>query len=275
MLARLVVAGHDVYALARSEQAAARVSGLGATPVLGDLDQPDSLDGAFRFGTPEVLVNIASLGFGHAPVLLAAAEDAGLQRAVLVSTTAIFTGLNPASKSVRVAAENAIRASGLEWTIVRPTMIYGTPADRNMARLLRLVRFCPVVPLPDGGRCLQQPVHVDDVAQAIVAALDCPAAIGQSYDLAGPEPLTLSQVVQQAAAAVGRRPRQVSIPARAALSALRTLESTGHSAPIRAEQVQRLLEDKTFDITDARRDLGYAPRSFASGIAAEARMGAA
>lgn len=273
VLPRLVAAGHEVYALARNDRAAARVSSIGATPVFGHFDEPASLDEAFRVGEPQALVNIASLGFGHAPAVVSAAEDAGLHRAVLVSTTAIFTTLEPKSKAVRIAAEETIRASSLDWTIVRPTMIYGTPDDRNMWRLLRLVRRCPVVPVPDGGRCLQQPVHVDDVAAAVVDALDCPATVSSSYDLAGPDPLTLGQIVTHAAAAVGTCPRQVSIPAHSAISVLLRIESTGRSGPIRAEQVQRLLEDKTFDITAARNDLHYHPRSFAAGIWAEARLG--
>ncbi len=272
MLPRLVAAGHEVFALARSPQAAARVSALGATPVVADLDDPAALDSAFGTSRAEALVNVASLGFGHAPAILAAAEDAGLRRAVFVSTTAIFTTLNAASKSIRVAAEEAIRASALDWTIMRPTMIYGTPEDRNMWRLLRFVRRCPIVPLPDGGTSLLQPVHVDDVAGAILMALGCPGAIGRSYDLAGPVPLRLAQVVEQAAAAVGRRPHLQPVPARPIVSVLQALESAGHRAPIRAEQVKRLLEDKAFDISAARRDLHFAPVRFDQGITAEARM---
>src|SRR5205085_5177203 len=102
--------------------------------------------------------------------------------------------------------------SALDWTLVRPTMIYGTPADRNIARLLRLLRRAPLVPLPGGGRSLQQPVHVDDVADAIVRALERDPSIGRAYDLGGPEPLTLRELVQDAARAVGRRPWLVTVP---------------------------------------------------------------
>src|SRR5439155_25711459 len=126
----------------------ARVRALGAAPVGGDLDDPDSVDAVFAASQAEALVNLASLGFGHAPTIVAAAEEAGLRRAVFVSTTAIFTTLEARSKAVRQAAEDTVTASSLHWTIVRPTMIYGGPDDRNMARLLQLLRRFPVVPLP-------------------------------------------------------------------------------------------------------------------------------
>jgi nucleoside-diphosphate-sugar epimerase len=272
VVARLVDHGHVVSALVRSPTAAERVVELGATPVPGNLDDAASLDEAFASSEAQALVNVASLGFGHAPAIVAAAEEAGLKRAVFVSTTAVFTNLNATSKSLRLAAEEAVGSSALDWTILRPTMIYGTPADRNMARLLRLVRRSPVVPLPGGGRRLQQPVHVDDVACAIVAAMEAPLSAGTAYDLAGPEALTLRQVVLEAAGAVGRTPRLVGLPLAPATAALRCYERLVRHPRLRVEQLQRLGEDKVFDIGTARRDLGFAPRPFRIGITQEAAM---
>jgi nucleoside-diphosphate-sugar epimerase len=268
----LIARGHAVSALARSEVAAARVAELGATPVPGDLDDPRSLDDAFAASGAHALVNVASLGFGHAPAIVAAAEEAGLKRAVFVSTTAVFTGLDASSKAVRLAAEETIRASALEWTIVRPTMIYGAPGDRNMARLLGLLRRSPFVPLPGGGHGLQQPVHVEDLAGAVVAAVEAPVAVGKAYDVAGPEPLAFRQVVQQASAAVERSPRLLPVPLRPAVSVARAYERVARRPRLTAEQLQRLGEDKAFDITAARRDLGFDPRPFSVGIAQEAAM---
>jgi uncharacterized protein YbjT (DUF2867 family) len=272
VVAQLITRGHAVSALARSETAAAKVSELGATPVPGDLDDAASLDDAFAASGAEALLNLASLGFGHAPSIVAAAEEAGLKRAVFVSTTAVFTTLNTTSKSIRLAAEETIRTSALDWTIVRPTMIYGTPADRNMARLLQLMRRSPVVPLPGGGHRFQQPVHVGDLACAIVAAVESPLAVGQAYDLAGPEPLTLRQVLSEVVTAVGRSPRMVAVPLAPAVAAAKLYERLAPRPRVTAEQLQRLGEDKTFDISAARRDLAFAPRSFATGIAEQAQM---
>ena len=272
VVTQLLAGGHSVSALARSERAAGRVGELGATPIAGDLDDAGSLDAAFAASEAEALVNVASLGFGHAPAIVSAAEDAGLKRAVFVSTTAVFTSLNASSKSVRLAAEETIRDSALDWTIVRPTMIYGTPADRNMARLLRLIRRWPLVPLPATGRGLQQPVHVDDVAHAIVAAMESPLAARNAYDVAGPEPLSLRQVIQEASAAVGRSPRLVPVPLAPALAAATVYERIVPRPRLTAEQLRRLGEDKVFDISAARRDLDYDPRPFSVGIAEEAGL---
>jgi uncharacterized protein YbjT (DUF2867 family) len=272
VIPRLLAAGHEPTALARSAVAAERVAALGASPLPGDLDDPASVDDAFAASGAEALVNLASLGFGHAPTIVAAAEGAGVLRALFVSTTSIFTRLPAATKAVRMAAEEAIRASILDWTIVRPTMIYGRPGDRNMARLLRGLRRLPALPVPGGGTGLQQPVHVDDLADAIVAALDRPASVHNAYDLAGPEPLTLRAILEEASGATGRRPRFVPVPLAPAIGAVRLYERVAPSPRLKAEQVARLAEDKAVDITAAQVDLGFAPRSFAEGIRAEAEL---
>jgi len=273
VIPRLRAAGYEVSALARSAAAAAKVEALGATAVPGDLDAgTDRLRAAFGGSAPGALVNLASLGFGHAPTIVEAAEAAGLTRAVFVSTTAIFTRLDAPSKLIRTAAEGSVRESDLDWTIVRPTMIYGTPDDRNMWRLLRHLRRLPVVPMPGGGENLQQPIHVADLADAIVAVVQTDASAGRAYDLAGPEALTFRRLVAIAGAAVGRSPVAVPLPGRPIIRALARLESTGRSLPLKAEQVERLLEDKVFDISEAVSDLGFSPRSFDDGIHAEAGM---
>ena len=269
---QLVDQGHEVFALTRSETAAAKVSELGATPVEGDLDEPASLPEAFAAGGAEHLVNVASLGFGHADGIVGAAEAAGLDRAVFVSTTALFTKLNAPSKKVRLAAEERIRRSSLRWTIIRPTMIYGTPGDRNIARLLQVLAKVPALPVPGGGHRLQQPVHVEDLATAIIAAVDREAAVEQAIDVPGPEPLSFRDLLLTAGAAVGRRPKLVPVPFRPTIAGLRLYERVSAYPRLKAEQLERLGEDKEFDPTPAREILGYRPRSFTDGVRAEAAL---
>jgi uncharacterized protein YbjT (DUF2867 family) len=271
VLRLLAERGYQVTALARSPAAARRVEALDAQAISGDLDDPDSMDRAFSVAAPDALLNLASLGFGHAPTIVAAAEDAGVKRAVFLSTTSLFTRLNAKSKTVRQAAEDVIRASALDWTILRPTMIYGTSGDRNVARLVRAVSRWPAFPLPGGGRGLHQPVHVDDVASAAVAALECPAAVRQSYDIAGPEAIEMRKMIDEVADAVGRRPVLISVPLGPLAAVVRVYEAIVPNPRLRAEQIARLGEDKAFDIGPAARDLAYQPRTFTQGIREEVR----
>jgi uncharacterized protein YbjT (DUF2867 family) len=219
----------------------------------------------------DVLINVASIGFGHAPVILRAAKRAGINRAVFLSTTAIFTQLSAPSKKVRMAAENAICESALHWTILRPTMIYGTNRDRNICRLIRFIRRSPVLPVFGSGQFLMQPIYVEDLAAGIVAAARSPCTLNRDYNLSGAEPLSYNDLVQTVARLMGRRLRLMHIPARPAVKTLQLLEKMGLRIPIKAEQVLRLNEDKAFSWETASADFDFAPRTFARGVEAEIR----
>lgn len=274
VLAAAVRQGHHCVVLARSPAAAVTVAARGATPLAGDLDDTDGLPALFAAARCEALVSLASLGFGHAPAIVAAAANAGLERAVFVSTTAVATALPARTKPGRLAAEEAVCSSGLRWTILRPTMIYGAAGDRNMSRLLALLaaaRRVPVLPVPGGcERGLQQPVHAADVAGAVLGCVPLPRAEGRRYDVAGPAPMPFIELLGIAAGVVGSRARFVPMPLAPVVAATRCYERLSRRPLLRAEQWQRLAEDKAFPIDAAIRDLGYAPRPFSDGIRAEA-----
>jgi uncharacterized protein YbjT (DUF2867 family) len=263
---RLLAAGIDTAALVRPSSAASPLP-AGVARIEGSMDDAASLARALR--GRDTLVCIASVGFGHAPGVVAAARDAGIRRALFISTTAIFTTLNAASKAVRVAAEKTIAESGLAATILRPTMIYGSARDRNMARLIRFLQRSPVMPIPGSGRRLMQPVYVDDVARAVVDALQSDRTAGRAYNIAGAAPLTFNDIVDTAARLLGRRVRKLHLPLGPAVAVLRAAERAHLRLPVRAEQLLRLDEDKAFAYDDAARDFAYAPRAFADGLALE------
>ena len=125
--------------------------------------------------------------------------------------------------------------------------------------------------MPGGGRHLQQPVHVADVADAVLTAVERPAAAGMTYDVAGPEPLPFAELLRISARAVGSRTRFIPVPLTPLVRFADSYERLSHHPRIRAEQLLRLAEDKAFVIDDAARDLCFAPRQFADGIRAEAQ----
>ena len=215
------------------------------------------------------LLNVASIGFGAANSILEACRLSAVRRAVFVSTTAIFTQLNASSKIVREAAEASIKSSGLDTTILRPTMIYGTPGDRNMIRLVRWLDRWGFIPVFGNGRSLQQPVYVSDVAWAVVQVLESPATIGRQFNISGAAPLTYNDVVRLTAEALGRDVQRFHVPAQPMVVALRVLERLGITLPIKAEQVLRLNENKAFSHVEAADAFGFSPMAFEQGIREE------
>ena len=110
---------------------------------------------------------------------------------------------------------------------------------------------------------------MDDLAKAVVGLLQQSGTVGKAYDLPGAAPLSFVEIIDTISHQLGRKVRQVHLPARPIISVLKTLETLKVRLPLKAEQFERLNEDKAFDYTTAARDFGYQPKSFDEGVERE------
>ena len=261
----LLEEGHEVRSLVRAESLrAARLDPLRVELVRGDAGDVRALSEALSGA--DAFLHVA--GIEYAPQVVEAAQRTGVGRLVVVGSTSAHSAYEFRSRP-KLRMEELVRGSGLEYTIVRPSMIYGSELDMNMHRLLRFLDRSPVFPVFGSGENLWQPVYHEDCARGLYEALVRPAAIRQSYDLPGAEPLTYLELVRTAAGALGRKPRIVRLPLEPVRLALAAAERLPLPLPVRSEQVLRLKEDKAYPYDKAKRDLGYAPRSFREGIELE------
>ena len=264
VLARMP-AGCEVEVFARGTSDTAHLP-AGTKVHVGDLSDADSL--AKALAGVDALLNLASLGFGHAPPILEACRRARVPRAVFIGTTAVFTKLPARTKPIRLEAERLIAASGLASTLLRPTMIYGTPGDRNVWRLIRFVRRSPVVPLPPAaGR--QQPVYVGDVANAVWTVLENPATIGHAYNIGGADAFSMREMVQIVCRVLGKSRVIVRVPGVLAAAVCAASARVPFFPRISTEQLARLAEDKSVDNGPARDAFGHAPIRFEEGVRRE------
>jgi uncharacterized protein YbjT (DUF2867 family) len=270
VLRHLRSAGIEATAVIRETSDRRPIKGLAHEIRFADMERPSEAERALR--GHEFLIHVASLGFIGAPDYVSAVERSGVRRAVFTSTTSILTRLPVRSKPIREAAEQAVARSALHWTIVRPTMIYGTARDRNISRLIAFLRRWRFMALPGGGDAAQQPVHVEDVAAGAVSALVEARSIGRTYTLSGAHPLSFRELVLAASRSIGVRPLLLRAPVGGLAAAIGLMERTRLPMRLRAEQILRIAEDKAFDHDDARKDFGFSPRSFEQGVAEEARL---
>ncbi|MEA4968061.1 2-alkyl-3-oxoalkanoate reductase [bioreactor metagenome] len=267
VLKELVAKGYDVTCFVRKTSNIDTVKKLNVKYVFGELDDYKSICQALN--GKEALINIATLGFGHAPNIVNACEEMNIKRAIFVSTTGIFTKLNPSSKAVRLEAERSIKESSLGYTIIRPTMIYGTPRDRNMWRLVKYLKRLSILPILGNGTYLQQPVYVIDLAVAIVKAYETPISIHKAYNISGANPLTYNDLVDITSKVLGKKVMKIHIPMKLSYNLLRLYEMLTSKPILKAEQVLRLNENKDFSHEEAKNDFGYNPLSFEEGIKKE------
>jgi len=267
LIPRLLSRSARVIAVVRPGRDASALEREGCSIRAADLSAGEARDA--WFAGCDAAVHLA--GIAQAVTLVPALEAAGALRAVFVGSAGVYTRLESRGADAKRRGEARIRESSLAWTILRPSMIYGSPRDRNLARLLRWLERCPIAPVPGGGRTAQQPVHVDDLSDAIVAALERPVSSRREYDIAGPEPIPLASLILESARALERSVWLLPIPLGPVHWVARTARRWKVPFPVSPEQVLRLEESKAVDITPARRDLDFNPRSFGDGIQAEAR----
>jgi uncharacterized protein YbjT (DUF2867 family) len=265
LLKLLLADGYEIRCLLRPNSPnASRLDGERVDIFRGDAGDEGDLFGAL--GGMDALLHVA--GIEHSATVVRAALRAGVGRLVVVGSTSAHSAYAFRS-GPKLQMEKVVRASGLAWTIARPSMIYGSERDRNVHRLLRFLDHWPVFPMFGPGTNLWQPVYHEDCARGVLEALKRPGAVHKSYDLPGAEPLTYLDLVRTAAAALKREPRVVRLPVEPVRRVLVAAESLRLPLPIDSGQVTRLREDKSYPYEDARQDLGYAPRPFREGVALE------
>lgn len=192
-----------------------------------DVHSPDQLEGLFsKLGPLSAVVNLVGILHGrrgspygpdfrtaHVELpqhLVSLLEKHGPQRFIQVSALgASSTGPSMYLRS-KGDAENQIKQSRLQWTLLRPSVIFGK-RDNFINMFSALTRFLRIFPLA-GADALMQPVCVEDVAQTIVRCLSLPQTIHQSYDLAGPKAYSLAQLVEFSAHRMGRNVWVLKLP---------------------------------------------------------------
>lgn len=257
----LVAAGESIVPVVR-DIAKFRASGLPGDPRMADLVDSHALGHALGDAT-----RVASCAHArHAPAILAAARRA--DRFVLLGSTRRYTRWLDEHGQGVLDGEAAFLASGRNGVMLHPTMIYGATGEDNVRRLAALLRRVPVLPLPNRGRALVQPIHQDDVTRAVIAALGIAWVGPRALVIAGPAALPYAEFVAAVAHAAGlRAPRILGAPG-GLLMAAATLTAIVPVLPrIRADEVRRLMEDKAFPIGPMLSQLGVRPISLAEGLA--------
>jgi len=196
--------------------------------------------------------------------LLETAGKSSVKKIVYLSTRAIGEKGGDYSHS-KSLAEEAIKASKIPWIILRPSEIYGTDRHDSVQEIYERIRNKKFVPLLTGAPISFNPVYVDDVINGIMKSIESPVALHKTYNLCGPKDFTYEELIAEMAASLNVKAKTVKIPASMAKYAI-GLASFFHIGSLTADQVPRLLLNKSSDIIQARQDLGFNPRPLRDGL---------
>jgi uncharacterized protein YbjT (DUF2867 family) len=211
-----------VRALVRRSARTGRLTSWGAEPAAGDVTDPASLRAAFEGvdavvhlvaiikGRPGDFERVMSEGTRN---LVAAAQGAGVRRFVLASAL----GLDERSKdavpyfAAKWEMERAVRESGLEHVIFRPSFVFGRDGG-VLPTFVRLARFAPVTPIIGPGTQRLQPIWVEDLAAYYARAITEPGAANRTFDLGGPEAVSWNEFWERLKRVLGVRRPSLHVP---------------------------------------------------------------
>jgi uncharacterized protein YbjT (DUF2867 family) len=225
LASRLVRDGHRVRVLTRDRFRHRELSVLPGLELV-DCDVHDGARLTAALAGRDVAINLVGIlnerghrgrGFhrAHAELaatLVGACHAAGVPRLLQLGSLRAAADAPSHYLRSKALAERVIRerAGAIAWTVFRPSVIFG-PGDSFLNRFAGLLAIAPVMPLARAGARFQ-PVYVGDVVEALVRAIDRRDAVGQAYELGGPDIVTLAALVRWVAALTGRRRLVVALP---------------------------------------------------------------
>jgi uncharacterized protein YbjT (DUF2867 family) len=253
--------GREVRALVRDPRRGAALAGLGAELVTGDVTDPTSvraaMDGcthvvhlvAIIRGRPQDFDRVMTQGARN---VVAAAKDVRLEgRFLLMSalgTTATTKDVVP-YYAAKWATEQDVTASGLEYTIFRPSFVFGKGGA--LPTFVKQVRYSPVVTVIGSGQQRIQPIWVDDVAEHFARAVDLPAAANRTFELGGPDVVSWDDLYRTIAKVLGKRRRLVHVSSSFARTGA-SLTQWAPGSPLTTDQIAMIeAGDNTVTGTDA------------------------
>ncbi len=280
MVRGMAAAGHSVRALCRPgrEDALERPAGAEVEVHVGDLLDPASLDGFLR--DVDVLIHLASLHDHHAEDEMqrvnirgteALLEEAGRHapegfRFFVISSAVIGAPVYSYYRDSKRVQEKIIRGSGIEWASFRPTLVYGVGDHRHTAPLLRRCGAPKgTIWVPHDGLSKINPVHVEDVVDAVIRFFDFERGVDCVYELAGPAGIPYNEFLDLTIAAAGGGVKRRNISKKWADRAIFLKGLFKDTTEDRRASAYFNLHHE-HDITNATFELGWQPRTYAEGI---------
>ncbi len=197
--------------------------------------------------------------------MLALAKEAGIRRYLQMSALGTRAGARSRYHQTKWRAEEAVRQSGTDWTIFRPSVIFGH-GDEFISVLANMIRRLPAVPVLGDGLYRLQPIAVEHVAEGFARALLTRSGVGQTYEVGGPAAYTFVDILDRIGAALGRpRVRKIHAPLGAVKLLTRALQWLP-LYPVSLDQISMLEEENVTDPTRFYTDFGITPESLADGL---------
>jgi len=194
--------------------------------------------------------------------LIKAAKKAGVKRIIEISGLGTKPDKPGSYMQGRYMAEKMLKESGLDWTIIQPSVLFGKNAP-FIKGLTDLIRTAPVVPLVGGGKVMFQPIYIEDVVTVIVRVLEEPERTkNKTYTIGGPEYFSYTQIIDALLQAMHKKRLKAPAPTLLVGVGAAVMEAVLPKPPLTKAAMMLFTFDNTTDLKSVERDFGFTPVSF-------------
>lgn len=276
LVQKLVEQRREVRLLARDVGAAKRQFPRGVAFAPGDVTAPETLPAALA-GVETVIHLVAiirerggstfeKVNYQGTVQIVDAEKVAGVHRHLQMSALGALPDPDFPYHDTKYRAEQYVKASGLDWTIFRPSIIFG-PGDQFFSTLAGMAKLPAPFVLPDGGVAKFQPVWLGDVVDAFIRALDDPATIGETYELGGPEIMSYKEMVGMLMDVTGKHRPMLSLPSALLRPAAFAFDTLLPKPPVTPEQLKMLRLDNSSRESATAMLIARPPKTLREGLA--------
>ncbi len=267
----LLSKGHKLKCLVRSEKVKKSLSEKGVEVISGDITKAESLRGVL--GHDDFVVHLVGIieekkeaTFRKIHIegtanLISEAQRSGVRHFFYQSALGADMNSWSAYLKTKAEAEEIVKASGLNYTIFRPSLIIG-PWDGFTKKIMDMIKLYPVMPMPGEGKAKFQPMYVKDWLRCINEVVQSPLKFISTYEIGGPEHLSYAEIVDNLAKAMGRSKSSINIPMGLMKLGASLLEAVLPAPPVTSDQLRLLEQDNICDKEAVKKNFGFEPLKY-------------
>ncbi len=267
VLQKLLDSGHKVKCFVRAGSDTQKLKEIKGEKEIspGNLNSLDSIYSSIK--EAEAVIYLPDLkNTYYVKNLIGAANRAKLNRVIFIGSTTVLVPQENEEKKAKLKSEKMIEKSKLDYTILRPTMIYGSPKDTNFSKMLKFIKENNYFYTFGSGENLIQPVYIEDIAQAIINILKNEKTYRKTYEIPGKEPLTYNKMLDIVKDKTKINFKVRKMPIGPSKFFVNIYSKLSKKPKLDTGQIDRLQYDKAYPYDDARRDFEYSPINFEEGI---------
>jgi len=188
------------------------------------------------------------------------AKRASVGHFIYVSSASVVYGKPTPYSLSKLSAEKIVKQSGLAFTIVRPTLVYGKQGGQEFDMYLEYLRKFPIVPFIGNGKSLKRPVYVEDITKGLIALCNNKSSVGKTYNFSGGEAISIQAFSRLCLVCLGRANKKIiHIPVWLCKTIAFFMAMTMKKPLLSWQTIAGITQDANLDPIEAKNDFGYSP----------------